>query len=124
MEEGPDRDERREGTRALAKQVPGTTFTPHPVTSPPQAGRAVRAPLSNPHFIVPHFLPPHRALLGLYLPGVLTEALVSALPAELGAYVATSSEPIRISGELRVLGQQVSGSDLYPDLAIGSSPAL
>lgn len=55
----------------------------------------------------PNFMSPHRALLGLYLPGVLTEAVVSALPAELGAYVATSSEPIRISGELRVLGQQV-----------------
>ena len=96
------------------------TFTssgPIPTPSRP------RAPPPNQHFIVPHFLPPHRALLGLYLPGVLTEALVSALPAELGAYVATSSEPIRMSGELRVLGQQVSGSYIDPDLTLCSSLA-
>lgn len=49
-----------------------------------------------------------RALLGLYLPGVLTSALISALPAELGAYVQASGEPVRASGELRVLGQQLA----------------
>ena len=58
-------------------------------------------------FTAPTHLDLHSALLNLYLPGMLTEAVISALPGELGAYVATSSEPIRVSGELRVLGQQV-----------------
>ncbi len=57
-------------------------------------------PLACPRLPTPH-LPSHsaalRALLNLYLPGMLTEALVSALPAELGAYVATSTEPIRFA---------------------------
>lgn len=49
-----------------------------------------------------------RGLLGLYLPGVLTSTLISILPTELGAYVEASGEPVKASGELRVLGQQLS----------------
>ena len=42
---------------------------------------------------------------------------MSALPTELGAYVTLSAEPIRISGELRVLGQQARVRDLDLDLS-------
>ncbi|KAG1654977.1 hypothetical protein FOA52_004564 [Chlamydomonas sp. UWO 241] len=57
-----------------------------------------------------------RAMLGLYLPGMLTRTLIGSLPSELGAYVAASGEPVKGSGELRVLGQQLSTyvADLAP----------